>query len=69
MGINVASLLLYNEGIPAAARAALGAARAAPPDSRVRLLESAARILHDDVGVPCADAREVVDLEPGRCGD
>jgi len=67
MGINVASLLLHNEAIPAAARAALDAAREAPPDSRVQLLESAARILHEDVGLPCADAREVVDLGPGMC--
>ncbi|HEY8077820.1 MAG TPA: hypothetical protein VIF62_27025 [Labilithrix sp.] len=69
MGINVASLLLHDEAIPAAARAALDAAREAPPDSRVQLLESAARILHYDVGVPCADARELVDLDPRRCDE
>jgi hypothetical protein len=33
------------------------------------MLEQAARILHRESGVPCADALELVDLDPdGRCG-
>ncbi len=67
MSLSVASLLLHDESVPREARAALDAAREAPPQSRTQLLESAARILHRDVGLPCADALELVDLSPRPC--
>ena len=67
MAFTMASLLVHDEHIPAAAREALRAASAAPPADRVELLESAARILHREIGVDCPDARELVDLQPGSC--
>jgi hypothetical protein len=48
--------------VPPAARSALAAASRAAPEDREKLLVSAARILHREVGVECADARELVDL-------
>jgi hypothetical protein len=68
MSFSMASLLIHSEVVPQAARAALAAAQRSSPDGRQRLLESAARILHDDAGVPCVDALELVGLTP-RGGD
>jgi hypothetical protein len=65
----MASLLVHSEQVPAAARDALKAAHLGPPESRHRLLESAARILHDETGVECPDARELVDLHSDDCDD
>jgi hypothetical protein len=62
---SMASLLAHSDLVPAAARTALRAAADGPPDRRRHLLESAARILHREAGVTCADARELVDLAPG----
>jgi hypothetical protein len=67
MSFTMASLLIHNECLPAAARDALKAAHHGSLERRVPLLESAARILHDEVGVDCSDARELVDLQPGDC--
>jgi hypothetical protein len=67
MGLSMASLLIHSEQLPVPARAALKAAHEGPPHRRLRLLESAARILHRDVGLECSDARELVDLQPGDC--
>ena len=62
MSIAMASLLAHSEHVPAAAREALLAATGVAPERRAELLESAARILHREVGVPCSDALELVDL-------
>ena len=67
MSFTMASLLIPNEQLPAAARDALKAAYHGSPELRLPLLESAARILHREVGVDCSDARELVDLQPGDC--
>jgi hypothetical protein len=68
----MSSLLLHSEQVPIAARIALRAAHESPPESspetRLRLLESAARILRDETGVDCPDARELVDLRSEDCG-
>ena len=66
--MSMASLLIHSEGVPTAAREALSAAHREPPDRKQALLESAARILYREVGVACADARELVGLSPGSCG-
>lgn len=58
----MANLLIHNEELPASARRALDAAQKSPPESRPDLLASAARILHREVGVDCADALELVGL-------
>ena len=68
MSLSMGSLLVHSERLPVAVRDALRAAQASPAESRHDMLESAARILRDEVGVPCSDARELVDLQPGDCG-
>jgi hypothetical protein len=67
MGFTMASLLLHSEHVPAAARDALRAARLSGPNRRRELLESAAFILRREMGMECADARELVDLRPEDC--
>ncbi len=63
----MASILMHSENVPSGARAALQAAHGGPPERRHSLLETAARILQDEAGVPCPDARELVDLPAGDC--
>ena len=65
--LTMANLLAHSESVPIAVRAALQAAYAGPPGLRLGLLESAARILHREVGVDCRDALELVDLETAEC--
>ncbi len=67
MSLMMASLLVHSEEVPAAAREALRAALEGTAERRTELLESAARILHREIGVPCHDARELVDLRPEDC--
>jgi len=67
MSFRMASLLVHNEHIPVAARNALRAAQESAREGRVELLESAARIIHREIGVACPDARELVDLHPSEC--
>jgi hypothetical protein len=69
MSFAMSSLLMHNEHVPAAAREAIRAAHHVSPALRLRMLESAARILHDEVGVDCFDALELLDLVPDRCTD
>jgi hypothetical protein len=69
MSFRMASLLLHSEHLPTAARDALRAAQHGGRERRLELLESAARILHQETGVECPDARELVDMQPGDCGD
>jgi len=67
MSFSMASLLSYSAHVPPEARAALLAARAASPEDRDELLESAALILHRATELPCADVRELVDLSRLDC--
>ena len=68
MSFSMARLLLHSDHTPAEARDALQAAYEAPEDRRGELLESAARILHRETQLDCADVRELVDLSPeGTC--
>ncbi len=67
MSFTMASLLVHSDDVPTAARDALRAARDGAPEYRLERLESAARILHREMGVGCLDARELVDLQPGDC--
>lgn len=65
MALNVASLLTYSDAVPAAAREALRAANAGPPESRAIELESAARVLFAQTDLDCCEVRELVGLPPG----
>jgi hypothetical protein len=67
MSFAMASLLIHSEHVPTAAREALRSAKVVPPERRLQLLTTAARILHVEVGVECSDALELVDLPLGDC--
>ena len=69
MSFTMAALLTHSDEVPAAARDALRAAHDGPRERRVRLLASAARILHSEAGVACLDALELVDLVPVEPAD
>jgi hypothetical protein len=62
MSYSIASLLVHDSNVPATARAALIAAHTGPAEQRRKLLEVAARILQNEVGVEAPDARELVGL-------
>jgi hypothetical protein len=64
MSFSVAPLLLVSESVPLGARRALRNASEAPPQERVRHLETAARVIHAELGLDCTDARELVGLPP-----
>jgi hypothetical protein len=66
MSLSMAPLLMHSAQVPAAAREALRAALDADPDDRRAGLESAARILHGEVGLVCSDALELVGLGDGE---
>lgn len=72
MSFSMATLLIHGFGVPEAAKKALVAAQATPPEHRRAYLASAARSLYVEAGLDCADARELVGLEvePGtsECG-
>jgi hypothetical protein len=67
MSFAMASLLIHSEHVPTAAREALRSANVLPPERRLQLLTTAARILHAEMGVACSDAFELVDLPAGDC--
>jgi hypothetical protein len=67
MSFKMASLLVHSDDVPPSAREALRAAHEVGAENREQLLEAAARILHDEVGIGCADACELVDLGAGGC--
>ncbi|HEV3192961.1 MAG TPA: hypothetical protein VGY54_20785 [Polyangiaceae bacterium] len=70
MGWSIAPLLLHSEQVPAEARDAIRSAYEAPPERRSAKLEAAARILHDEIGLGCRDALELVGLPgDGDCGE
>ena len=62
MTFSLSPLLLHSEPVPATARRALLAARQAPSHQQAGYLEAAARILHRELDLDCADARELVGL-------
>lgn len=64
MTFSLLPLLLYEDDVPATARAALRDARSAPASKRRALLETAAQALCRDAaaGLDCDDARELVGL-------
>jgi hypothetical protein len=62
MSFSVAPLLLDSESVPLGARRALRSAHEAPPHERARHLETAARVLHHELGLDCIDALELVGL-------
>lgn len=66
MSFQLAELLIHSASVPAPARDALRAASSAAPADREDLLRSAARILHHEADVECADAHELVGL-PDDC--
>lgn len=65
MSLSLALLLLASDDVPLAARRALWDALRSPPEKRTTLLETAAHSLHRDIGLDCADARELVGLHEG----
>jgi hypothetical protein len=67
MALMMSTLLVHNEHVPPAAREALQAADDAAPSERGPFLASAARILHHEADLDCADALELVGL-PEECG-
>ena len=64
MMFSMAHHLLNLDGIPPAAKATLREALASPPDTRPTLLLQAAALLHRELEVDCADALEVVGIDP-----
>jgi hypothetical protein len=60
--LHMAELLIHSDDVPLAARAALSSALAGPRDQRRENLTLAARILHQDSGLDCEDACELVGL-------
>jgi hypothetical protein len=67
MSISFAALLVHSDEVPDGARRVLRDALAAPAEARQPLLEAAAQILYREVGLDCADARELVGLPAGYC--
>jgi hypothetical protein len=67
MSFSMTSLLIHSQSVPTPVREALESAEAAAPEDRNQLLESAARILHDETGLPCADVLELVGLPADGC--
>jgi hypothetical protein len=65
--LQIAKLLIHSEDVPPAARAALSTAFDGPQDERCDNLVQAARSLHFDAGLDCADARELVGLVECGC--
>jgi hypothetical protein len=68
MSFSIAPLLVHGAYVPAEARDAIREALVASSGSRRSLLKAAARILHREAEVDCADALELVGLEDAGCG-
>lgn len=68
MSLSLVPLLIHGNDVPATARRALLAAHDLGTKERTPYLEYAARTLYDELGLDCRDARELVGLDPGRCG-
>ncbi len=63
MSFSLAGLLMFEEDVPATVRAALRAAFRGPARDRRLHLEAAARALHHETQLDCADAKELVGLD------
>lgn len=62
MSLSMASLLLFEDDVPEATRAALREAAVASTEDRPRLLQLAASALYREAQLDCDDARELVGL-------
>jgi hypothetical protein len=60
--LTMAPLLLHSPDVPATVRDALRAAFAADPDERDEHLHTAAHLLLEETGLPCADIKELIGL-------
>jgi plasmid stability protein len=68
MALSMVPILIHSDAVPAEARNALKASLLAPPERRGAALETAARVLHREAGLDCADARILVGLpQTGSC--
>ena len=68
--LQMTELLIHSDDVPMAARIALTNAAATPGEQRVSFLLEAARILHQDIGLACEDACELVGLaDCGSCDE
>lgn len=67
MSFSLVPLLLHNADLPANVREALHAAQISEPEDREDRLVVAARLLHRETQLECADVRELVGLPPGIC--
>lgn len=64
MSLSFLPLLVVEEDVPAVARAAIRRAKTAPAGLRRAYLVAAAKALYRDAQLSCADARELVGLDP-----
>lgn len=64
MSLSLLPLLAVEDDVPARARSAIRRAKAAPAELRRMHLLEAADALYRDADLSCADARELVGLEP-----
>ena len=60
--LTMAPLLMYSPDVPAEVRQALRAAYDAEPEDRDEHLRTAANLLFQESGLPCADVKELVGL-------
>jgi hypothetical protein len=64
MALQMTPLLIHSDSVPRAARAALEAAWAAPPERREEALYEAARELRAATDLECDEVRDLMDLPP-----
>jgi hypothetical protein len=69
MALNISSLLVHDEAVPARARAAILAAKNLSGARKVESLRSAARALREETDIDCGDAMELVGLSEHLCGE
>jgi hypothetical protein len=66
MKFSMAPLLMHDPDVPRLVREALRAAHVADPSDRIARLERVAKMLREAVDLECAEARELVGLDPRR---
>ncbi|MBV8760658.1 MAG: hypothetical protein JO257_25420 [Deltaproteobacteria bacterium] len=64
MSLSFLPLLVVEEDVPVLARSAIRRAKTAPLELRRVYLMEAAEVLYRDAHLSCADARELLGLEP-----
>lgn len=67
MSFSLVPLLLHSPDLPANVREALLAAHVSEPEEREDRLVAAARLMHRETQLECADVRELVGLPAGGC--